>query len=494
MAVEDSVPTKKSKSVKSQLPKQSRFSKQQISSLKYAMLHSQLTPIDGVSIVMRQIESVMIKSLEIPKENIFYLVGRSKVHGSNIKRNQLLSLRHKTNRQMVNWFKDGYGGERSEEIESDISKAKKVISDFIAKYKIDIIIAHNTCHPVNFILSVALSRYYADCEKQGKKTPKYILWWHDSHLERDHFKNPSPDVKRYLLQGVPGRFVEYILFINSMQFADAKNYLLELDSQKPGFYDGVLQNHDVIYNTTDIFIDSYEDLDNFKQSERLDKFLEVYNIKNFLTQKNLSLSDVLFVLQHTRILERKRIDFALRYCYELLNELRKQKKYKAIYFFISGHSADDTKAKLKRLDRKLRKEFGIDTCFLIFNEDFKSKEFRFEEFPRVFATLDGISTYFSEIEGFGNNLLEVMASGLIPIVYTYPVFMQDLLKYNFKVQALSEFSIKPEDIQETISIIDNKRKRKLWVNRNLKILKLNFSHRLIARKLKRAIIRRRLHK
>lgn len=471
-----------------------RYSKKQIPNLRYALLHSQLTTIDGVSIVMRQIEEVMMKQMQIPKDHIYYLVGKSKIHNSQIKRNQVLSIDNKINKLMIKHFQEGYGGFRSELVEEEINKAKEVISNFFQKYKIDVLVAHNSCHPVNFIMSVALSRYYRDCEKEGKKTPKYILWWHDSHLEREYYRHPSKDVKQYLLQGVPGRFVEYILFINSMQFNDAKNYLLELDNLREGFYEAIFQNHDVIYNTTDTFIDSFEDLEKFKRSERLDKFFEIYKIKEFLEKNKLSLSDVLFVLQHTRVLDRKRIDFAIKYAYELLKELKRKKIYKAIYFFVSGHSADNTKAKLKRLNRKLQKEYNVDSFYLIFAEDFKSKEIQFEEFPRLFATLDGISTYFSEIEGFGNNLLEVMASGLIPIVYTYPVFSKDLAKYKFKVIALDEFEVNSELIKRSIDIIKNKRKRKIWINRNLKLLKINFSHTLIARKLKRAIIRRRLHK
>jgi hypothetical protein len=115
-------------------------------------------------------------------------------------------------------------------------------------------------------------------------------------------------------------------------------------------------------------------------------------------------------------------------------------------------------------------------------------------YPRIFAKLSGFSTYFSEIEGFGNNLLEVLASGLIPVVYTYPVFKKDIAKFKFKCIALDEFKIDKKSIDQTIDIIKNNRKRKIWVNRNLEILRKNFKHQIIARKLKRAIIRERIHK
>jgi len=131
----------------------------------------------------------------------------------------------------------------------------------------------------------------------------------------------------------------------------------------------------------------------------------------------------------------------------------------------------------------------------VFAEDFDGKtDIKFEEYPIIFAKLRGFATYFSEIEGFGNNLLEVLASGLIPVVYTYPVFVNDIAKQKFKVIALDKFEIEQEAINKTINILRKDRKRKIWVNRNLKILRRKFPHKIIAFKLKRAIIRRRLHK
>ncbi|MFT4326679.1 MAG: hypothetical protein ACMXYK_04210, partial [Candidatus Woesearchaeota archaeon] len=174
------------------------------------------------------------------------------------------------------------------------------------------------------------------------------------------------------------------------------------------------------------------------------------------------------------------------------------KIYKAVYFFVSGHTgykSEKTRKDLINLYRKYCREYGAEKVFLIFSDKENSNtDIVFEEYPRIFAKLNGISTYFSEIEGFGNNLLEVMASGLIPIVYTYPVFLKDIAKFNFKVIALNEFKIDKESIAQTVDVVKNQRKRKIWVNRNLTILKKNFQHKVIQRKLTRAIIRQRVHK
>ena len=475
-----------------------KYKKKDIPKLNYAMVHSRFGMPDGVSIVMKQIESVMTNELSIPKENIFYLVGKSGKKDKNVIENKMLFDSTSLNKLLQKNYKIGFGGIISERLERAICQTQNIIKDFIEKKNIDVIIAHNTCHPVNFVLSIALSRYYRDSILQNKKTPKYLLWWHDSHLEREHFLYPAKDVERYLIQGIPGPYLEYIFFINSMQFKDADKYFDKLELTRPGFHDLISRNNDVIYNTTETFIESYKDISSDKLSDRVEKFIFDYGLQDYLRERGATLKSTIFCLQHTRLVDRKRIDFALKYVFELLSVINKRKKeegQKSIYFLISGNDAKDgTKAKVKRTYKKLCKEYKTDKVFLDFAEEhYKKTDIMFEEYPRIFAKLGGFATYFSEIEGFGNNLLEVLASGLIPVLYTYPVFVSDIQKYGFKTVALDKFEIKQDSIKEMIELLNSTRKRKIWVNRNLEILREHFAHEIIALKLGRGIIRRRMH-
>jgi len=472
-----------------------KFKKKDIPNLKYAMIHSRVGDRDGVSIVMQQIEDVMNTELGIPKGNISYLVGKSKLKNNRVWKHRILYDSTKLRKLTEKKFKSGFGGHISEEVELAVHKAKGVIEKFIKTKKPDVIIAHNTCHPVNFILSVALARYYRDAINKREKTPKYLLWWHDSHLERSVFSNPAKDVERYLLQGIPGDKVEYIFFINSTQYQIAKKYFEKLDGRLPGYSDAMHINHDIIYNTTDTFIDTYDDLESDKYSERVEKFIADYKIEKLLENKEKKLKDVIFCLQHTRMVDRKRIDFALKYAFEFLKTVNKTKtNKKLLYFLISGHDNGSTRKKIMKVYRNLCKEYACDLVHLEFSEDFDNKtDIKFEEYPRLFAKLRGFSTYFSEIEGFGNNLLEVLASGLIPVVYTYPVFKSDIAKYKFKLIELDEFKVDQDSIKKLIKILNNDRQRKIWANRNLEILRKKLPHRIIAQKLKRGIIRKRIH-
>ena len=480
------------------MPKNLRYKKyklKDIANLRYGIIHSQCGFSDGVSIVMDQIERTLIKWREIPKENFFYLVGKSKHKQNNISTYKRLWHKHPVNKYMIKYFETGYPENVKNKIEESIKKVQKKIKRFIKKNKIDVLIVHNSSHPVNFISSVALARHYKECVENKIKTPKYILWWHDSHLERKRFSNPAKEVEKYLIEGVPGPFVDYIIFINSTQFQTADKYFQKLDDIKPGYYDHILEHNTVVYNTTDVFIKSFKELEHKRKARREEEFVEQFKIKDLLKNNNLDLNDVQFVLQHTRIVQRKRIEFAIEYCFELYKKLKKEKVKKSLILFVSGHSGDELdkyKQKLKRIYKKLIKKENANKFFLIFAEDFKDSTIMFEEFPIIFATLRGISTFFSEVEGFGNNLLEVMANGLVPIVYTYPVFISDIEDKGFKIIKLKEFEITKESVNETVDLIKSTRKMHSWVNENLVILKKRFAHKLLSRKIARAIIRKRL--
>ena len=481
------------KSVTSSL--ETKFSKKDIPKLRYAMIHSRFGYPDGVSIVMKQIEQVMIDNMQIPKENIFYLVGRSKEKSKQIEEAEIIFDGTSIQKMIEKNFKKGFGGRVSERTEKAISKAQRIINEFIDKNKIDVIIAHNACHPVNFVMAVALSRYYRDSLKKNKKTPKYILWWHDSHLEREVFKNPPLDVERYLVQGIPGRFVEYIFFINSLQFSIAKKYFRKIGIHSKGFFDYIYKNHDVIYNTTETFIESYNDLRSYP-TERIDKFLKDFCVMDLLHKNNTTLAQTNFCLQHTRMVDRKRIDFALDYCFALVEKINKKaKKKRSLYFLISGNDADGTRKKLEKQYVNLCEKYGASSVFLVFAEDYYDKtDIKFEEYPRIIARLGGFSTYFSEVEGFGNNLLEVLASGLIPVVYTYPVFKSDIAKFKFNLIQIKKLEVDKESLAQIISILKLPNKRRKWVNENLTILRKKLPHKIIALKLSRGIIRERTHK
>lgn len=471
-----------------------------IPKLKFGILHSHVGFEDGVSIVMRQLEEVITKELGADKKNIFYLVGKSKKQQENITVNELFDFDKEINQIMQTNYEIGFTKQQTEKIESAIEEARIIIKKFIDENKLDILIAHNLSHPVNFIMALALSRYYTKEINQGNKTPKYMLWWHDSHAERIQFENPAPEVKKYIKEGIPGGNVEYIAFINTGQFNHVEEYFLSIDRVKRGFYDKIKKNHDTIYNTTDIVIDEFSEIYSEKIKKKKETFFEDFKIKELFEKNKIETEEVIFCLQHTRMVKRKKIDFALEFAYKLLKKAKEEGKYKALYFLITGNNSDGSKEILIELNKKLQKEYKEKKVFLEFVENYmeeysdeKKTSLDFGDYPLIFNNLGGITTYFSAIEGFGNNLLEVLAAGFTPIIYQYPVYKSDIAKFHFKVLSCEKFIVKDSLINETIELLQDKKLREQNGNRNIKLIKNHFSNASISEKLKKAILSKRTH-
>ena len=501
------------------------FSKKNIKSkslnkLRYGMVHSLFGDAEGVSIVMKQLEGILNKKMgvpvmeqfegifkkkrkpfaarklskilhnkmNVPSNRIYYLIGKSKVKSKQITESRVL-----WNNNSINLFAlENYGKVLSNEhklkIEKAIDRGKEVIEKFIKKNKIDVLIVHNSSHPVNFIMSMAISRYYKERKEAGLFAPKYILWWHDSHLERKDFLKPSKEMKEYLIEGLPGPYVDYILFINSLQWENSKDFFKEVDKKYPGFYEKIEKRHDFVFNTTNTFINDYSDLEKNKFGNLVARFFEDFEVYNLLGNNGLFIEDTLFCLQPTRMVHRKRIDFALKFCYSLLKKLKKKGKYKAIYFLVSGHDPIKMKKELLELNEKLSKKFNEENVFLVFAEDYYSKtKLNFLDYPKVFSQLGGIATYFSDVEGFGNNLLEVLASGLPPVIYEYPVYKKDISKSKLKLVSFDKFVIDNKRLEKVIRLLSSKVMRKNWVNKNLEIIRRDYPHDLVVSKLKKAI-------
>ena len=103
---------------------QPRLRKKDIPKLNYGIIHSQVGFADGVSIVMNQVEQVMVENMGIPKSNIYYLVGKAKTPSPYIRQSNILWQKNWTNKLLNKYFNTGFGGSLSEKIEFAILKAK----------------------------------------------------------------------------------------------------------------------------------------------------------------------------------------------------------------------------------------------------------------------------------------------------------------------------------------------------------------------------------
>ncbi len=163
-------------------------------------------------------------------------------------------------------------------------------------------------------------------------------------------------------------------------------------------------------------------------------FFEDIGLQEELEALGVSLDETLLILQHTRVVARKRIDYAIDFAFLMHERMLKKGQKKATALIISGHSGDEDDAYVNQLrlhfDAKVQQAAHPKGVILLFAEHriFAEREviidkryYRFRDIPGIIARHGGVGSYFSESEGYGNNLLEMISMGLPVLINRYPV-------------------------------------------------------------------------
>ena len=472
-----------------------------LNSARIGTIHTLLCYNDGVSIVINQIVNSLQTYLNMPPESFAFACGKyngdlyNKVWVDD-------SLWHKDDTVtyvLANYSTDPPPRDLESRIESRVADAEKILAQFFDESGVDLIIAHNTGHPVNLIYSLGLNRLYERRKKTGQRLPRYFMWWHDSHLERDRFLNPNPLIRRYLMEGVPGPHVEGIVFINRGQWDIARAYFKQLTDRDPKIVDRLERSHIVIPNTCDVPKDWPTDPDPEYFAPKLDPyntdFLKAMGIKDRLIAKGKSLKDCLLFLQHTRVVPRKRIDHAIDFCFAMADRFKKDGQNKMVFLLISGPTGDELSDDVTDLTKHLhmrrleRPDLHVE---IIWGENRIRSErevvngvkyYSFAEVPGIVAHYGGLGTYFSDVEGFGNNLLELISLGVPPVVREYPVYLTDIAIYGFDIPSTPDGTMTPELIEGAYKILTDVDHRKAVVKKNVDVLVKNLGHNKIAENL-----------
>ena len=464
-------------------------------------VHSLVCHNDGVSIVINQIVDSLHRYLGVPMENFHFACGR---YGGDLYENVYThdALWHKdeVNTHILEHYGERPPADLREKIEARVDEAERFLSEFFHESGIDVLIAHNACHPVNFIYSLALHRIFDAAKKQGKKHPLYTVWWHDSHMERERFYQPNEVVAGYVGEGIPGPHVDRIVFINRGQWAIAEGYFERLTSRDPAVTARLRAGHTVVPNTCDIPRNWTEDPDPTFFAPKLDDynrdFLREIGIEGILEERGKSVSNALILLQHTRVVPRKRIDHAIDFAFAMADRLKKRSDEKVVVLLVSGPSGDelgDDVAALNAHFARLRGARPDLDVHLIWGEDriLSKREvhdgvkfYDFAEIPEVVAYYGGLGTYFSEVEGFGNNLLELLSCGVPPVVRRYPVYETDIAVYGFEIPSTPDGTMTDALLDGAVRIVTDIEHRKAVVGKNARLLEENLAHRRIADNLK----------
>ncbi len=466
-----------------------------ISHLHYGIIHSLIGKNDGVSIVIDQSVNAMVKDLGIGLGNIFFMAAHSSPR-FNAETHEIFWHKSELNKTIVSQFSREADSSLAELIHENGLIARDIIADFVKRNSIDILIAHNTSHPYNFITAVGLGYYIDELRKQNIVWPKVLVWWHDSYFERAQFANPNPVIKKFL-KYLPGTLVDGIVFINSTQTGLARKVFSEYDANpKDSFF---TDRTAVIPNTHDIYWDwkactwtgntlNFPPQDSYNQS-----FLRDIGLEDMLKSGGYSVQETLILLQHTRIVPRKKIEVAIDLAFKLAERFEREGKRKCIALLISGHSGDEQVKYKEYLAEYFQIKGKSDPgrpVFMIFGENHilshrdiivDKKYYNFFEIPGIVASFGGIGTYFSETEGFGNNLLEMIAAGLPVVINKYDIYKTDVEPLGFNMPFIEDGVLDEALIEKTFKLATDIAYRNQIVCHNLAILSEKLGHKIISK-------------
>jgi glycosyltransferase involved in cell wall biosynthesis len=190
--------------------------------------------------------------------------------------------------------------------------------------------------------------------------------------------------------------------------------------------------------------------------------------------------DELFVLQPTRVVQRKGIEHAI----ELIHRLGR--KAKLVISHASGDEGYDYEQRLKEYSTLMK----VNTIFV---DDIINEERGTTDDGRKIYTLEDIYpyadlvTYPSTFEGFGNAFLETLYFKKPIVVNTYSIYIKDIKPKGFKVIEIDGY-VTDKAIEQTKQVLDNPELCKEMVDHDYELAKKYFSYTVLERNLRHYFI------
>ena len=319
-------------------------------------------------------------------------------------------------------------------------KLKDHLYEFVEKFKIQIIIPENALTiPLNIPLGIALTEFIAETNIQT------IAHHHDFYWERDRFMVNA--VQDYLNMAFPPVLpsIRHVV-INSV--ADAQL----------GLRTGVSAR--IAPNVMD-FENPPPPPDEYTIDVR-----QAFGIED----------DELFVLQPTRVVQRKGIEHAI----EMVHRLGR--KAKLVISHASGDEGHDYEQRLIEYSKLMK----VDTVFV---SDIINEHRGYTEDGRKVYTLEDIFpyadlvTYPSTFEGFGNAFLEAIYFRKPIVVNAYSIYTKDIKPKGFSVIEIDGF-VTSRAVEKTKQILDNPDLCQAMVNHNYELGKKFFSYAVLHQSLR----------
>lgn len=218
-------------------------------------------------------------------------------------------------------------------------------------------------------------------------------------------------------------------------------------------------------------------------------------------------SDIL-VLQANRVSPRKNFESSLRFCHRLQEKLRAQAPVslgsteftsKSRVVLLISNSTQDTAEwyvrELKKLSQKLEVKIVWGEDMFGFHRKDKPKRYSIQD---AYFEAD-LVMYPSVWERFGGQLLEVFAAERLPVIFEYPVFIQDVKPLGFEYvslgnkevtrQALKMFppTVLHKAVDQTIGYLKSPDKLEALTSHNLELAQKHYGIKVLKKQLKELV-------
>jgi len=186
--------------------------------------------------------------------------------------------------------------------------------------------------------------------------------------------------------------------------------------------------------------------------------------------------DDYFILQPTRVVQRKGIEHAI----ELVRRLREPRAK----LVVSHPAGDEGSAYISMLHDRVV-DAGIDVRFIA--DRVGETRGTTPDGRKIYTLYDvylhaDIVTYPSQYEGFGNAFLEAVYFGKPVLVNTYTVYARDIAPLGFKTIAMNQL-VTRETIEQTRALLTDSALRREWAETNYALGLKYFSYAVARRKL-----------
>ena len=343
----------------------------------------------------------------------------------------------------------GRSQETTDEIQEIKRRCKQALREFIENFELDLVIPQNVLAiPIHVPLGLAVAELIAETGIPA------IAHHHDFYWERKRFSPTA--VSDYLEQAFPpvilgGHYANVV--INSAAVSDL--------SSRCGMPSVLIPN---------VF--------DFESAPSI-------NLHGADLREQIGVADdEVFVLQPTRIVERKGIEHAI----ELVRLMQVAKPEKKIAFVVSHDAGDEGFDYFDNLVEQ-SKAAGVRMLFIgdRINESRKSGPDGRKRYSLwdVYPHAD-LVTYPSLYEGFGNAFLEALWFRKPVFLNRYSVYVRDIEPHGFKVVAIDE-ALTEQSVEDSWRLIEDRELASDWAEHNYQLCLEHYSHAVLQKQL-RAIL------